>query len=88
MIFGEIEGMCCGAHSDDGFACFKVIIDMFHLFGWKLAEAGSDDHKIGFSKGFEAWDVIINGGGDKAGFWVNREKNGAVKTMMLGEDFA
>lgn len=57
---------------------------MFHLVGWKLAEAGSDDHKIGFSKGFEAWDVIINGGGDKASFWVNREKNGAVKAMMLG----
>ena len=61
---------------------------MFHLFGWKLAEAGSDDHKVGFGKGFEAWDVIINSRGDKAGFGVNREKNGAVKAMVLGEDFA
>ena len=85
FAFLSVEAVGGGAEADGGAATLEVVDECISLVVGEGHEAGVEEEKVGFFKGFDVGD------GGAAAFdvavFIDAEEDGAFKTVMLGENF-
>ena len=66
VVLVRLEGVRRRAHADDRPARLDVIDDVLHLVVGQVAKAREDDHQVGRLQGFQAGDVVVAVGVDRA----------------------
>ena len=86
-ILRRRKGVGCGAQSDDGLAGLEKAVDGRHLVVGQDAPAGENNHQVGAVEGLGSRDVGVDVRVDDSRFRIDREQDGAAKTVMVRENF-
>ena len=80
------KGVGRGAHSDDRLARVEKLGKVRNLIFGELAKTCPDDHEIGRIERLGPGNVLLKRRVDVAALGINREKDGAVETVLLTQD--
>ena len=86
LVAAVIEGVCCGAETDDGLATVSEVDDVFHLLVRKLAKTKKQDHQVSRVEGLQPGNVGLVVGLDHTGFGVDGKQHGAFEPVADRED--